>query len=72
MPVAEETERSRLHNQGSAAHAEGRTPSKGRQAIAEIERLMNELRRSMLRAQQPDDRLNYLHWLRIEDARTKQ
>jgi hypothetical protein len=40
-------------------------------AIAEGERLREELRRSMLRAQQLDDRLNYLHWRRIEDAHTK-
>ena len=41
------------------------------QAIAESERLIDELRKSMLRAQELDDRLNYLHWLRIDDARPK-
>jgi hypothetical protein len=40
-------------------------------AIAESKRLTDELHKSMLRAKQLDDRLNHLHWLRIEESRTK-
>jgi hypothetical protein len=40
-------------------------------AVAESKRLIDELRMSMLRARQLDDRLNHLHWLRIEESRPK-
>jgi hypothetical protein len=40
-------------------------------AVAESKRLVDELRRLMFRAQLLDGRVNYLHWLRIEDERTK-
>jgi hypothetical protein len=37
-------------------------------AIAENKRLVEELRRSIRKAQELDDRLQYLHLLRIEEA----
>jgi hypothetical protein len=37
-------------------------------AMAENKRLVEELRRSIRKAQKLDDRLQYLHLLRIEEA----
>jgi hypothetical protein len=54
-----------------AAMGEDQLLRRADEAIAESQRLIDELRRSMLRAQELDDHLNYLHWLRIEDARLK-
>ena len=40
-------------------------------AIAENKRLVDELRKSIRRAEELDGNLQYLHWLRIEEDEAK-